>query len=90
MRKTYTWHPALMVLRKSPWVLPGDRPGRCATGCGRGVIATGVIDDKPGRHGEVGAWRLDHGKLVRGSPRTDGKARVPTQPRRVAPGMTSV
>ncbi len=31
------------------------------------VIATGVSGDKPGRHGDVLAWRLDHGKLV-----TDG------------------
>ncbi|HEX7839562.1 MAG TPA: VCBS repeat-containing protein [Kofleriaceae bacterium] len=28
------------------------------------VLATGVAGDKPGRHGNVAAWRLDHGKLV--------------------------
>lgn len=29
------------------------------------VLATGVIGDKPGRHGEVGAWRVVGQKLVR-------------------------
>jgi len=29
------------------------------------VIATGVSGDKPGRQGDVAAWRLDRGKLVR-------------------------
>lgn len=29
------------------------------------VLATGVMGDKPGRQGDVAAWRLDHGKLVR-------------------------
>ena len=28
------------------------------------VLATGVAGDKPGRHGNVAAWRLDNGKLV--------------------------
>jgi hypothetical protein len=31
------------------------------------VLATGVIGDKPGRHGDVAAWRLAGGKLVRDS-----------------------
>lgn len=31
------------------------------------IIATGVMGDKPGRHGDVTAWRLDGGKLVRDS-----------------------
>jgi len=28
------------------------------------ILATGVIGDKPGRQGDVGAWRLERGKLV--------------------------
>jgi hypothetical protein len=31
------------------------------------VIASGVAGDKPGRQGDVAAWRLDHGKLLRDS-----------------------
>jgi hypothetical protein len=31
------------------------------------VIATGVMGEKPGRHGDVTAWRLNGGKLVRDS-----------------------
>jgi len=33
-------------------------------GAGARVVATGVSGDKPGRHGDVASWRLDHGKLV--------------------------
>jgi hypothetical protein len=29
------------------------------------VLATGVMGDRPGRQGDVAAWRLDRGKLVR-------------------------
>ena len=31
---------------------------------GQRVVATGVSGDKPGRHGDVASWRVDHGKLV--------------------------
>ncbi len=29
------------------------------------ILATGAVGDKPGRHGDVAAWRLDAGRLVR-------------------------
>lgn len=47
-------------LHSQPLAIASVRQGNAAR-----VLATGVMGDKPGRHGDLTAWRLDHAKLVR-------------------------